>query len=144
VIQGWLKGSGLDGRYLAIWLFVIFPPLFLSFVTPAASWRYLPFAAVGLYFFLLIAASPTFTLFYRKARKSGCSGILAAWRAAYIASVSTSMLLGIAWQRSERSFDWLSLLQKIVGLNFYTIVMMSIAVPFLYAEEVDLTRGDVG
>ena len=134
-MKAWLTQSGVDGRYLLIWLAFVLPLLFLSLLTPAAFWSGLPVTALAAYAILVSVGLPVWIWIYRIARKSECNerlaALLASWAAVFFGSVTLSVLLQI----SEGRFSGQSLLQTSVGFAFYGIVVMSVAVPVLFGDE---------
>lgn len=141
-MRAWLTQSGLDGRYLALWSFVIGPLfVFSAIATPAVGWSYLPLFSFGSYVFLVIVGSPVWVLCYRRARLSESSESLAALLASWAAVIFASVVLRLVQYLSGDRFYWQEFLRASVGLSFFGIVVMSIAVPRLFGADADSGRG---
>jgi hypothetical protein len=140
----WLAQTGLDGRYLLIWLAFVLPLLIFGAMTPAGLWSGLPLHLLTVYVLAVFVGLPAWACVYRMARRSNADGrlpfLLASWAAALAASIALSILLHVM----EGRMTWQGLLQTAVGFGFYGIVVMSIAVPMLFADQGHKGAGDAG
>lgn len=140
----WLAQSGLDSRYLLIWLAFVLPLLFLSLMTAAGMWSGLPLILLTVYALGVFVGLPAWACVYRMARRSNADGrlpfLLASWASAVAASIALSILLQVI----EGRMTWQGLMQTAVGFGFYGIVVMSIVVPRLFDDQSHNGAGDVG
>lgn len=131
-MKAWLAESGLDGRYLLVWLAFLFPPYLLSAFMPIAGWKGLPLLFIGAYLIGVIVGFPVWSLVFRGARKSECSERLSALIASWGAVLFVSIAYSASQQMMEGRFSGQDFVQMSVGIGLYGIVVMSVAVPWLF------------